>query len=100
MITFAGTGRRTGAGATTGAATTTVAGPAAARRVAVVDEPLVGLGDHAARHAQLGRQHPGRGEAAADRQPAVGDRGTQLPGEPVRKAARRRGPDVELQEVG
>src|SRR5690348_9432034 len=47
---------------------------AASGDVAVVDEPLVGVGDHAAGDPQVRGQDAGGGQPAADRQAAVADR--------------------------
>ncbi len=75
-------------------------GPAVPGQLAVLDQALVGLGDHAAGHAQLLGQHPGGREPAADGQPAVADGGAQVLGQPVGQAAGRGVGPVELEEVG
>jgi hypothetical protein len=68
--------------------------------LAVLDQPLVGLGDHAAGHVQLLGQHAGGREPTADRQPAVADRGPDVLGQPVRQAAGPGVGAVQLEEVG
>ncbi len=82
-----------------GPATTLGARAAAARDVTFLGQPLICLRDHTTRHAQLCGQHPAGRQRDADRQAAVGNGATQLPGQPVRQTAGRRRCTVELKEV-
>ena len=56
---------------------------------ALVGEPLVGLHDDPARHAELPGQHPRRGQPGARGQTPVGDRVPDGRGEPARQARAR-----------